>query len=114
MPVDYHTQEMIYALLQNEEFDPSRADNWALKTAAKYGLVDCVTSLLRDDRVNPCASDNYALLKAIKYGHTKCVKLLLNDKRVRASIDHNRVWQQVTLNTGKKIIGLLQRKKRKI
>jgi hypothetical protein len=49
--------EMALRALDDPEFDPSFAQNWALRTASKLGLIHLVARLLGDPRVDPSAKN---------------------------------------------------------
>lgn len=49
--------EMALRVLDDQDFDPSFDQNWALRTASKIGLLDLVARLLSDSRVDPSAKN---------------------------------------------------------
>lgn len=68
--------------LKDEEFNPGRGHNAAIRLASEYGRTDVVKTLLDDSRVNPGDGNNAALILSAESGYIDIVRLLLKDKRV--------------------------------
>ena len=80
---------LLATLLQLQDFDPSDADNFAIRFASENGYLEVVQLLLQNERVDPSADDNYAIRLASYNGHMDIVRLLLQDVRVDPSADNN-------------------------
>jgi hypothetical protein len=76
----------ITLLFNDDDFDPSYDDNFAIWSAAEKGLVDIARLLLTDKRVDPSSSHNHSICEAQCLGLHEMVELLLNDERVRNNL----------------------------
>jgi hypothetical protein len=94
-----------------EGIDPSKNNNWALRTSISNGSLETVKIILKDERVDPSLYYNFCFQKAVNAGHIEIVKFLLEDKRVDPSDDNNIALQ---LAQGKEMRELLMKDPRVI
>ncbi len=92
--------------------NPSREDNYAIRSASYHGYTEIVKLLLQDERVDPSAHNNYAIRLASNNGHTEVVKLLLQNKRVDPSAHNNYAIRLASNNGHTEVIKLLLQNKR--
>jgi ankyrin repeat protein len=77
--------EIVDLLLKDGRFDPSDADNEAIRYAARNGFVEIAKLLLADSRVDPNARNNEAFSDASRSGHYEVVKLLYPSLRPKTN-----------------------------
>jgi hypothetical protein len=92
--------EMLRALLQHSDIDPSLKSNWsyhqvpetynneALQFAAETGADDMIEMLLSSAKFKPTESDHYAFARAVDGHHMYAFDVLLQDSRLKFNFIH--------------------------
>ena len=77
----FNENEMLKALLENTNIDPSCLNNQAYVTSALRGGVELVEILIEDDRVDVFAQNNRAFFFAVLQQDFHMINLMLNHKK---------------------------------
>jgi hypothetical protein len=76
----------VKSLFNNEDFDPSFLENWAIRYSAEVGNIEICKLLLKDERVNPTSCKNSPIIEAFNSKNIEITQLLWNDIRVKKSL----------------------------
>ncbi len=85
-------RETVFLYPQLHKVDPTKDNNYPLRSASKYGHVEVVRLLLNDPRVDPSDKDDYSIGVASENGHTDVVRLLLQHPKTNPSADNNHAF----------------------
>ncbi|KAI8900063.1 ankyrin repeat-containing domain protein [Globomyces pollinis-pini] len=134
--LDPISTNLVLAMLEDEDIDPTDDDNFAIITACTSGTIEVVQKLLKnedvelegcigpagenghaeviklllqDDRIDPTEDDSQALRLASENGHLEVVELLLEDGRADPSDDDNYAICFASLNGHYEIVKLLMK-----
>ncbi|KAJ3377634.1 hypothetical protein HDU84_008365 [Entophlyctis sp. JEL0112] len=104
---EHRLADVVFALLEIPEVDPSVNDSAVLQMAAAVGHARLVEKLLEDSRVNAAALNGEALKLAARGGHTDVMRILLWQESVDPSEDDNAALQMASLNGHTEAVYLL-------